>query len=289
MVLESCRHPLSLLYYDRVRLPVAIPLVLKLTTIQLPCLSLQLQAECLLTISSKTSTIIALILLALGYILSVATALLCKSWLFRLDILLIPCLTSCLLGFTNVTYSLCIHSRSPQWTSSAIAAITISVASSLAYAVAALWTFRKIYMVRTRDAMHRHHSTSSTDKMIPETEQQRQQLLRLLLQQEDARNSNPDTNSSTFKLEWEWPGNGDRRNSRSTLGTLKTIPRAARNVYESGTNSIYGRQDSANAPATAPMDSVAEEAPLNQGLLLYQLRFTRLQSIVITMMRTLPA
>lgn len=121
-------------------------------------------------------------------------------------------------------------------------------------------------MVRTRDAMHRHHSTSSTDKMIPETEQQRQQLLRLLLQQEDARNSNPDTNSSTFKLEWEWPGNGDRRNSRSTLGTLKTIPRAARNVYESGTNSIYGRQDSANAPATAPMDSVAEEAPLNPRL-----------------------
>ena len=121
-------------------------------------------------------------------------------------------------------------------------------------------------MVRTRDAMHRHYSTSSTDKIMPETEQQRQQLLRLLLQQEDVRNSSPDTNSSTFKLEWEWPGNGDRRNSRSTLGTLKNIPRAARNVYESRTNSSYGRQDSTNAPAAALMDSVAEEAPLNPRL-----------------------
>ena len=121
-------------------------------------------------------------------------------------------------------------------------------------------------MVRARDAMHRHHSTSSTEKMMPETDQQRQQLLRLLLHQEDAKNASPETGHSTFKLDWDWPGNIDRRNSRSTTGTLRNLPRAARNAYESRTNSIYGRQDSANPRAAAPMDSVAEEAPLNPRL-----------------------
>jgi hypothetical protein len=128
-----------------------------------------------------------------------------------------------------------------------------------------MWTFRKIYIVRSRDVMHRHHSISSTDKIMPETELQRQQLLRLLQQQQDAKNGSPEINSSTFKLEWEWPGNGERRNTRSTLGTLRHIPRAARDVYESRTNSMYGYQDPANS-IPAPMDSVEEEAPFNPRL-----------------------
>ncbi|KAL2038926.1 hypothetical protein N7G274_008266 [Stereocaulon virgatum] len=218
-----------------------------------------------LTISSKASTITALVLLGLGYVLSTVTALLCNSWLFRLDILYVPCFTSCLLGFVNVLYHSYVHSGTPQWTSPAVAAMLTSSTSALAYALAATWTFRKIYIVRSRDVMHRHHSISSTDKMMPETELQRQQLLRLLQQQQDARNGSPEINSSTFKLEWEWPGDGERRNTRSTLGTLRHIPRAARDLYESRTNSMYGYQDPANS-SPARMNPVAEEVPPNPGL-----------------------
>ena len=136
-------------------------------------------------------------------------------------------------------------------------ALVISAASTVVYGVAALWTFRNIYLVKAREKMHRYHRDSSTDKMLPATEQQRQQLLRLLLQQENARHGSSDTNQSTFQI--GLPPSSDHRSSRSTLGTLRHLPRAARNAYE-GTNSRYGRQDY-NEALAAPMDSVEEETP----------------------------
>lgn len=104
--------------------------------------------------------------------------------------------------------------------------------------------------------MHRYHS-DSTDAMMPESELQRQQLLRLLLQQEDARQQNTDNGQSTFKI--DWPGNADRR---STMVTLRNLPRAVRNSYGNRNSDLYGGQD-ANPPPLPSMNSVAEEASLN--------------------------
>lgn len=174
--------------------------------------------------------------------------------MFQLDIVLMPSLASCLLGLFNVLYNLGIHEH-PEQTSAAIAALALSASSTVVYGVAALWTYRNIYVVKARDKMHRHHPDSSADKMLPETEQQRQQLLRLLLQQENAKHGSPDANQSTFQI--GIPPSNDHRSSRSTMGTLRNLPRVARSAYER-TNSIYGRQDYNETPA-APMDSVEEE------------------------------
>lgn len=136
--------------------------------------------------------------------------------------------------------------------------MALSIISILAYTVAALFTFRKIYIVRARDAMHRYHGGASSER-VPETEAQIKQWERLLSQREDAKKANQANSQQTFKL--EWPGNGDRR---STIGTLRNLPRAARNAYEGRGNSIYGRPD--NVSAMPQMDPVAEEASLGTRL-----------------------
>lgn len=92
---------------------------------------------------------------------------------------------------------------------------------------------------------------------MPESEQQRQQLLRLLLQHEDAKQQNPDNGQSTFKI--DWPGNAERR---STVVTLRNLPRAVRSSYGNRNSDLYSGQD-ANPPPLPPMDSVTEEASLD--------------------------
>ena len=145
-----------------------------------------------------------------------------------------------------------------QWKTSSITAVVISVVSTLAYTIAALLTFRKIHIVRARDAMHRYQPESSADGMMPETELQRQQLLRLLLQQEDAKKANPDTNQQTFKL--DWPGTSDNR--RNTMNTIRNLPRAARHAYENRSSASFMVQDPHPQPAMH-MDPVTEEDSLD--------------------------
>lgn len=176
-----------------------------------------------------------------------------------------PCLASCLLGLFNVLYNLGIHEH-PEQTNPAIVALALSASSTVVYGVAALWTYRNIYVIKARDKMHRYHPDSSADKMLPETEQQeqqRQQLLRLL-QQENAKHGSPDANLSTFQI--RIPRSNDHRSSRSTMSTLRNLPRVARSAYER-TNPVYGRQDY-NETLAAPMDSVEEETPLDPRIAL---------------------
>jgi len=208
--------------------------------------------------SIQPSVIAAIVILVVAYILSLVVAIACSSWVFQLDILYVPCLTSSLLGLINVLYNLTTHSATPQWTSFAIAAVVLSVVSSLVYIIAALLTFRKIHIVRARDAMHRHAPEPSTDKMMPETELQRQQLLRLLLQQEDAKKPSPDKNQQTFKL--DWPGNNDNR--RNTMNTIRNLPRAARHAYENRSSASFMVQDP-HPQAAMHMDPVTEEESMN--------------------------
>lgn len=122
----------------------------------------------------------------------------------------------------------------------------------------ALLTFRKIHIVRARDAMHRYQPESSADGIMPETELQRQQLLRLLLQQEDAKKASPDNNQQTFKL--DWPGNSDNR--RNTMTTLRNLPRAARQAYETRSSASFMAQEP-HPQAGMHMDPVIEEESLD--------------------------
>ncbi|KAL8915195.1 MAG: hypothetical protein Q9171_000314 [Xanthocarpia ochracea] len=93
------------------------------------------------------------------------------------------------------------HEKQSIWDSSTIAAIVLAAVSSATYFFLSLITFRKIHLVRSRDAMHRHHSDSESYHLLPEDEMQRQQLLRLLLQRENSKKVSPDTSQSTFRID----------------------------------------------------------------------------------------
>ena len=208
--------------------------------------------------TSQPSVIAAIVILVIGYITSIVVASVCSSWVFQLDILHVPCLISSLLGLVNILYTVSTYGSPMQWTRFSIAGVTLSGVSTILYTIAALLTFRKIYIVRARDAMHRHQPKSSSNGMMPETELQRQQLLRLLLQQEDAKKAHPENNHHTFKL--EWPGTSETR--RHTMTTLRNLPRAARQAYENRTSASYAPQDP-HPQAAMHMDPVTEEESLD--------------------------
>lgn len=81
-------------------------------------------------------------------------------------------------------------------------ALALSIASVLVYTVLSLLTYRKIYIVKARDEMHRPTSPSKVAGYIPEDDQQRKQLLRLLQQQEETKPVSPESaTQNTFKID----------------------------------------------------------------------------------------
>jgi len=115
-------------------------------------------------------------------------------------------LTSSGLGLISTIYALAtyngvINSSSPP-AHHAMGALALSIASVLVYTVLSLLTYRKIYIVKARDEMHRPTSPSKVAGYIPEDDQQRKQLLRLLQQQEETKPVSPESaTQNTFKID----------------------------------------------------------------------------------------
>ncbi|MCJ1293654.1 hypothetical protein MMC34_005209 [Xylographa carneopallida] len=154
-----------------------------------------------LQLNQGAISIVAVILLALGYSLSVALWFICNDWLFQFDVLFMPCLSSCVLGTLNVGIALGIHPATrDQWTTASVSALILALASSAIYAALAILTFRKITSVRSQDSGRRNRADSESNTLLPEDELQRQQLLRLLLQKEGDKTS-PAVSQSTFRID----------------------------------------------------------------------------------------
>lgn len=171
---------------------------------------------------ASSSLIGALVLIVSAIATSLVLSLITKSWLFQLDILYLPRLTSNILGLISIIYALKNHedvlSKFSPLTHYAIAALVLSIASVFVYAILYLITLRKIYIVRARDAMHRPTVSDKAPGYLPEHDQQRKQLLRLLLQQEDRKTADFESATQhTFKIDWPGTKNQSRRNSMSTL------------------------------------------------------------------------
>ena len=149
-----------------------------------------------------------------------------------------PCLSSCLFGLFNIIYNLSVHTGSKSnWNTSSVAALSLATISSLVYIVLYLFRFRKVYIVRSRDAMHRHNSDG--ESLLPEDEMQRQQLLRLLLQR-DGKKVSSELSRSTYRIDLP----NDTRRSATHLS-------APQNVY--GNDGRAGRSRSEpNVPLLDP-------------------------------------
>ncbi|KAL8691600.1 MAG: hypothetical protein Q9224_004143, partial [Gallowayella concinna] len=200
-------------------------------------------------LGSRDFAILAGLLLAVGYVLAVALSLVCKSWMFRMDVIYVPCLFSSIMGLINITINL---GKNPGnhsiWSSSSIAAVVLAAISSAIYLTLTLITFRNIHIVRARDAMHRHHSDSESYHLLPEDEMQRQQLLRLLLQRENSKKVSPDASQSTFRI--------DLPNSLRRMDTHLTAPQS---VYESRENQNNYNNRSYNFSPLSPFSSSRRE------------------------------
>ncbi|MCJ1395467.1 hypothetical protein MMC18_008353 [Xylographa bjoerkii] len=176
-----------------------------------------------------TISIVAVILLALGYSLSVALWFICTNWLFQLDVLFMPCLSSCVLGTLNIGIALGIHPATrDQWTTASISALILALASSIIYAALAIFTLRKISSIRSHDSGRRNRADSESLTLLPEDELQRQQLLRLLLQKEGDKAS-PAASQSTFRIDIP-------ENSKVSAATTTT-------TYLAAPTTVYGGQN----------------------------------------------
>ncbi|KAL9130200.1 MAG: hypothetical protein Q9217_001545 [Psora testacea] len=200
-----------------------------------------------LNLSRSAALIASVVIVFLSYLISFTLAFLTTSWFFHLDVIFNPHLLSSILGLVNIVYNMGIHT-SIDVNSHVKAGIALAIISALVYAFGALMAFRKIHIVRTRNAMHRYASPSNATLSPPETEMQRQQLLQLLLRQDDAKLSSSPSESalqSTYKI--HWPGNNTRNNSRpNTMSTIHNPPQTSRNRFGIRENSILHATSPAN-------------------------------------------
>lgn len=144
-----------------------------------------------------------------------------------------PCLSSCALGVFNIAISLGVHpATKDQWTTASISALILALTSTIIYAVLAIFTFRKISLVRSRDSGRRGRSDSESLTLLPEDELQRQQLLRLLLQKEGDKASPAAATQSTFRI--DMPGNPQ------ITSEARSVPTP---TYLTTPSNVYGGQN----------------------------------------------
>ena len=168
-----------------------------------------------------TLSVVAVVLLALGYSLSVALWFICRSWLFQFDFIFMyvgtledspelqktfadisrrPCFLSSALGALNTAITLSIHPTTPAiWSTSSIASLALSLISSLIYAALSILTHIKIRSVSKSTSKRFSNPESAT--LLSEDENQRQQLLKLLAQKDASPRISPQTSASTFKID----------------------------------------------------------------------------------------
>ena len=173
-----------------------------------------------LSVEGRPAGVAAAVLLALGYGLSAALWMVVNSWIFQLEVIFGPCLSSSLFGLFNIVYWLSTHNTpkgKSEWNIASVSALVLATLSSLVYAVLTLLTFRKIHIVRMRDSMHRYRS-SDTVNLLPEDEMQRRQLLHLLSQKEAGKPS-PAASQTTFKIDLP----NELRRQASRLGVHRSV------------------------------------------------------------------
>ena len=168
--------------------------------------------------------------------MSLAVALTAKSWIFCFEVLYLPHLWMSVLGLLNVIANLGIYTFIVI-NSHIVVSLVLGMLSILIYTFAALIVFRKIHITRKRDGMRRETPSSVKTFAMPETELQRQQLLRLLLSQdENAEANSPDRGpEATYKI--QWPGLSASQTRRNTMSTLRHNMPFAHNRFGSRRNS----------------------------------------------------
>lgn len=199
-------------------------------------LPITFNTEPTLKVSTVATGIFGLAVLIAGLGTSAITCLMVRNHVYQTNMVFLPALVSCTVGFLNIFYDFLI---SQQYTWGLLAALSTAAAAlgMFVYAALLLWTYRKIHVLQTThpsllaqpetagqslDEVPRWQSQSYyqnyTRNMYPssyeptpvpfeevpvitEEEKQRQQMLMLLLSHEE--NSDAPSSSGTFKIDWQ--------------------------------------------------------------------------------------
>lgn len=186
--------------------------------------------------SRTTLTSVGAAFFIVGYIAISVTAVLSKSILFCFDAVLLPILTSSVIGLAMVVFNHALHKMFPVSDIYIIVPLTLASLSTVVSSLLAGWTYHRINRIRRSDNRRKvrvmreeqsawpglrdstsmqellpqgrtdRGSAGSLSNMVPEDEQQRQQLLRLLLSREAARAPSPD-GESTYRIDLPDPLN----------------------------------------------------------------------------------
>lgn len=169
----------------------------------------------------------------------------------------------CIFGLLNIIYNLKVHHESDGqepstslWSSPSISALALAIISTMIYTLLVLLTYRKIHIVRMRDAMHRHKPDSDHVQLLREDEQQRLQLMRLLCEHDAGRGVSPEASQSTFRI--DLPDN---------LRQSNTLPSTPDSVYEARSRTYTPISDRAVYPSMPqPIPHLFPNPAVNQNL-----------------------
>ena len=171
-------------------------------------------------VTERSTLIVAgAVLLVVGHVLVASTYLIVQSWLFRLDVILIPTLISCSIGFLAILIHQALHQTLSFSSPLVYLPLLFATAGVIGSTSLALWTHRCIQGVRAADNRRREHRSqnslggawqtltsddTSTIKLLPNPpsdELQRQQLEQLLSKRDFDRAPSPDAQSNTYRID----------------------------------------------------------------------------------------
>ncbi|OAP64424.1 hypothetical protein AYL99_00396 [Fonsecaea erecta] len=181
-------------------------------------------AEDNIKVSRTFLTVLAAVLLVVGYGAITAVAYFSRSLLFLFDAVLLPILTSSFMGVFVTVMNHALHKKFPIPTQVYIyVPLVLASTTTVGSGVLSFLTYRKINKIKELDRQRRQHvqrwdrssyvsygDAASTTELIPmtpwtvnnipEDEAQRRQLLRLLLTRDSAESPNHRNSQSTYHI-----------------------------------------------------------------------------------------
>ena len=218
------------------------------------------------SLAPRQGLIASIVIFILSYLLAFSLAFSTRSWLFHFEAIYLPNLFSSVLGLINLICDLAIYSFLGI-NVHVIISLVLAMLSILCWTFCSLLVFRKIHITKKTDGVHRREGTPSTKTFtMPETELQRQQLLRLLLSQEDNQNADsPDRGpEATYKI--QWPGSTAAHTRRNTMSTIRNNMPFHRFGSRRSSLHHHNRSHSGNSNVTHQMQHQYQQEPLTGGI-----------------------
>lgn len=167
----------------------------------------------------------------LGYLSDAALALLSRSLIFAFDGVLMPVLTASAVGVFSTVIHRALKDAPRENKVYLLLPLIVSSIATVISAVLSWMVYRKLRKIKDLDARRRTHipmdSYSSpmipksihisreVQDMVPDDEQQRRQLMHLLMSKDKSRNRSMEDASSTYRIDLPWEEAGPRPRSGS--------------------------------------------------------------------------